>query len=400
MSKSSARRWAKLAPPKNKDVAPSEPVEGGTDKDQEDPAKFEVVQQSILVPPEDHETRLDALLTKHLQIRRNIARLKILNHEVSIKGSAHARFADIAPDGIVHAGDTVVVLMQRRRKLAGRELERERVGQMDKWGDQLRARVLYKDAHVIAINKPHNLAVQGGSKVDTHLAALLETLQYEHREVPRLVHRLDRFTTGVLLLARTKSEQDSESSVSKSTPRIIKKYWALTHPGPYHSNQLDASSPPPPTSGTIVTGLVRKGQPGNERMTSIEWHDLDTHSTTDSPIRKAVTHFNVLGIKKQVALVELSPETGRKHQLRVHCADEMGSPIIGDYKYGDSSKKLYVQGIFKDVKHIPLQLHLKTIIVKDWFGAGADLEITAPLPDEMHSVVQKLGLDNPTVTEV
>lgn len=180
--------------------------------------------------------------------------------------------------------------------------------------------VLYKDKDILVINKPSGLAVQGGSGIAKHLDGLLPALQFEAKQTPRLVHRLDKDTSGVMLLARHVAAA-SELQRAFANKKIQKTYLALV------------AGVPAPYSGEIESNLdkLAMGADSREMVRSVEESG-----------KRAVTRYRTLEhLAKKIALVELEPITGRTHQLRVHMA-ELGCPIVGDGKYG--GKDAHIKG--------------------------------------------------------
>ena len=171
--------------------------------------------------------------------------------------------------------------------------------------------MIHRDDWVIALNKPSGLAVQGGSGTERHVDGMLDALRFGFEERPRLVHRLDKDTSGLLLIARTgqAAKRLSESFRDRETEKL---YWAVV------------VGVPPRPEGAIDLPLAKR--PGAR--------DRETMQVDHEEGQKALTHFSVLDrAGNRAALLALWPRTGRTHQLRVHCA-EIGCPILGDRKYG------------------------------------------------------------------
>jgi 23S rRNA pseudouridine955/2504/2580 synthase len=211
--------------------------------------------------------------------------------------------------------------------------------------------ILYRDEDVLAINKPAGLAVQGGTGLDRHLDAMLDALRLGAPERPRLVHRLDRDTSGVLLLART-ARAAAELTAAFRRKECRKIYWALV------------VGVPRPPAGRIDLGLSKRPGRGGERM------EIDEEG------KHAVTAYRVLDhAGREAAWLELSPLTGRTHQLRAHCA-AIGTPILGDGKYGGA--KAFLPG-----RELARRLHLHARSLALPRPDGRIITITAPLPAHM-----------------
>ncbi|KAI3805037.1 hypothetical protein L1987_27035 [Smallanthus sonchifolius] len=196
---------------------------------------------------------------------------------------------------------------------------------------------LYKDPAIIVINKPTGMPVQGGIGIKRSLDELAGTyLRHELSEAPRLVHRLDRDSSGIFVLGRTQLSATVLHSVFrektvgasnidlKSEKRFLqRKYWALVIGSPRRPQGLIS----------VPLGKVVMDDGRSERITVV-----DNVSTTAS--QHAITEYRVLDSSIHgLTWLELSPLTGRKHQLRVHCAEVLGTPIVGDYKYGWQAHK-------------------------------------------------------------
>ena len=227
----------------------------------------------------------------------------------------------------------------------------------------VRSMVIHRDDWVVAINKPPGLAVQGGSGTLRHLDAMLGALQGRNRERPRLVHRLDKDTSGVLLLA-TSAESAKRLGATFRAHQADKLYWAVT------------VGVPAPSSGQIALSLSKQQGRGGERVVAA------------APGGKpAVTHYRVVeAVGRKLAFVALMPTTGRTHQLRVHMA-AVKAPILGDGKYG--GKAAFVEGLELAKR---LHLHARRIVLPHPSGSGM-LNIMADPPQHLAETLAHFGLD-------
>jgi len=220
--------------------------------------------------------------------------------------------------------------------------------------------ILYMDKSVIVLNKPAGLATQGGSGLTRHIDGMLDQLAFERKQRPRLVHRLDRDTSGVLVIART---VPAAAALAKSLAQrdAQKTYWALT------------CGVPKKRRGTIKAALAKEGGRGEERMTVADHGDA----------KHAVTDYEVLDhAGEEFAWVAAKPHTGRTHQIRVHLAS-LGTPIVGDFKYG--AQQARGKGAIADKLH----LHARAIDIAH--PDGGRLQVTAPPPPHMEKSFETLG---------
>jgi 23S rRNA pseudouridine955/2504/2580 synthase len=231
----------------------------------------------------------------------------------------------------------------------------------------LRSLLLYEDDHVFVFNKPAGLAVQGGSGLSRHVDGMLDALRDAKDQKPRLVHRLDRATSGVLVVARTRlaAQKLAASFRSRATKKV---YWALV------------KGLPKPRQGRISTWLAKEEGPEGDRM-RVARHGDDEAS-------HAVSLYNVVEQAGQrLAWLTMRPVTGRTHQLRAHAA-HIGHPIIGDDKYFHAEPDWDFPGGMQNKLH----LHARRIVIPHPSGKGV-IDVTAPLPPHMQQSWNLLGFD-------
>ncbi len=231
--------------------------------------------------------------------------------------------------------------------------------------DFLAAITLYEDDDLLVLNKPSGLAVQGGTKTAQHVDRLLEAMGDGPETRPRLVHRLDRDTSGVLVIAKRRSVA-AKLGRAFQTRSVRKIYWAVV------------KGVPKPPQGKVEAALVKAAGPEGDRVRKARPGEQDV-------AQSAVTYYAVVDRAGQAAsFVSLKPVTGRQHQLRAHMAI-LGHPILGDEKYhGDRELP----------ENVPSRLHLhaRRISFPHPSGEGV-VDVTAPLPEHMRQSFALFGFD-------
>lgn len=236
----------------------------------------------------------------------------------------------------------------------------------------LEAMVLWRDPQLIVLDKPPGLATQGGPGISRHLDGMLEAWR-ENGQRPRLVHRLDRDTSGVIVVARTPGVA-AKLAASFRGRDMEKVYWAVV------------AGRPVPVEGRIDLPLVRAEDFRAGRVEVAEPGAKDS--------ARAVTDYRTLDhAARKLAWLELRPLTGRTHQLRVHCA-AIGAPILGDVAYGvrrgpadpdrAGENTALVEGLDQR-----LHLHARRLVLPH--PAGGTLTVEAPLPPHMQATFRTLG---------
>jgi 23S rRNA pseudouridine955/2504/2580 synthase len=310
---------------------------------------------SLTVPPAEDDTRLDRWLKRRYPALTQGALQKML------------RTGQIRVDGKKAEANT--------RLLGGQELrippmpskpapKAEPKKLSDAIAAEIQARVLYRDDSVIVIDKPPGLAVQGGPGITKHVDGMLEALAYDG-EKPRLVHRLDRDTSGILVVARTAPAAAHLAKAFRGRD-MEKTYWAIVVGEPEHR------------AGRISMPLARENGPRGERTVPAARGETGLRSVTD---------YATLDVaKRRAAFLEMKPQTGRTHQLRVHCAEGLKCPILGDGKYGGEAAHL--EGLSGS-----LHLHARTLRLPH--PEGGTLEVSAAPPPHFEATRGFFGFDNP-----
>jgi len=263
-----------------------------------------------------------------------------------------------APGDRIEAGQTVRVPPQGEEAPAPRKQVQRPTLSEDEI-EFVRSVVIHEDSAAFVLNKPPGLATQGGTKTKDHLDRLLDGLSDGAR--PKLVHRLDKDTSGALLVART-PRAAAFFSKSFSGRAARKVYWAIVVGVPAISD------------GMIELPLAKQPGTGGEKMHVDEAEGL-----------AAKTRYRVIErAGNRAAWVELQPHTGRTHQLRVHMA-AIGHPILGDGKYG--GQDAFLTGA------ISRKLHLHARRIRIDHPDGGLIDVVAELPEHFAATIASLGFD-------
>jgi 23S rRNA pseudouridine955/2504/2580 synthase len=271
-------------------------------------------------------------------------------------------------------------------KLEPQEAPRVRISAED--ARDIRAMILFEDKDLIILNKPYGLAVQGGSGTRRHIDGMLASLPNERGERPVLVHRLDRDTSGVLLVAKTRKIAADLGAIFRSR-QAQKIYWAVVE------------GLPNPAQGKISLFLAkgegmgeeRPARCGGENRSATEKMRVAAHGDQDA--RHSVTYYaTVDAFPPRAAWLSMNPVTGRTHQLRAH-AEAIGHPIIGDPKYGlkpknDPRRNDPLRAI-PDAVERKLHLVARRLVLPH--PRGGVLDVTAPLPEHMLRTFELFGFD-------
>ncbi len=315
--------------------------------------------RQIKVGEEDDGQRLDRWFKKHLpQMPFSLLQKLVRKGQIRVDGKRVETGARLA------AGQEI-----RIPPFSGGRKDDEWFRPMPDDAGYVRSMIIYDDGDIIALNKPFGVASQGGMRVARHIDGLLAHLEDEEGRRPKLIHRLDRDTSGVLLLARSR-ETAARLGKLFGGREIVKTYWAITIP------------PPERNEGTIDLP-VAKGT-GNQK-------DMMVIDPADG--KRSITDFRVIeraGAK--AAFVAFRPRTGRTHQIRVHAAAS-GFPILGDEKYmselkgeGDESSQ-YWESVNCARR---LHLHARRLVLPHPDGRQI-LDFNAPLPEDLRQGWTELG---------
>jgi 23S rRNA pseudouridine955/2504/2580 synthase len=311
--------------------------------------------QTLIVAPEDAEIRVDRWFKRHFPTLGHGRLEKLLRTgQVRLDGKR----VD-ASDRIV-AGQRIRVPPLPAAPPADAKPQRPPPSAADT--RLLHDRLLYRNDEIIVIDKPEGLAVQGGTGTKRHLDDLLDALRFDAKERPRLVHRLDKDTSGVLVLARNARAAARLGDMFRGKS-VRKVYWAIT------------VGVPKPRQGKIDQPLAKQAGPGGERVAADD----------DGGDRALTFYRTVARAGDRFAWLALEPVTGRTHQLRVHCLT-LGTPILGDGKYGGAAAR---PATLPEARK--LHLHARAIALP--LRGGKILAVMAPLPSHMRASWDFFGFE-------
>lgn len=309
----------------------------------------------------DEGLRLDRWLKKHYPaLPHGLVQKLVRTGQVRVDGGR------VKPDARLTAGQEIRIPTHYAAREEGVPSLRPPLGLSKADRDFIERMILFENDDLVVLNKPFGIAVQGGTGTSRHIDGLLAGMADRFGgERPRLVHRLDRDTTGVLVVAKNR---DTASRLGRmfQTRSVQKIYWALVR------------GVPKPPQGKVEAALVKASGPEGDRVRKAAPGE-------QAVAQHAATHYAVIDrASTKVAWVSLKPVTGRQHQLRAHM-HILGTPILGDNKYGGDAE-MPVEGI-EDKLH----LHARRLTFTDVKLGRVD--VTAPLPAHMMRSFELLGFD-------
>ncbi len=316
--------------------------------------------RTFTVKPDDDDIRLDRWFKRHLpDASFNLVSRWARTGQLRVDGKR------ATPGDRIKAGQSIRVPPADTAAKAALEAKPKRVKPRPELSADETAfaqdMVIHKDGAALVLNKPPGLATQGGTKTDEHVDGLLDALWFDAEGRPKLVHRLDKDTSGALLVARSaKAAAHFAKAFSSRTARKV--YWALI------------VGVPSIEDGMIELAIAKQPGSGGEKM--------HVDEKEGSPAR---TRYRVIErAGNTAAWVELQPFTGRTHQLRVHMA-AIGHPIVGDGKYG--GRDAFLTGTISRKMH----LHARRIRIDH--PDGGKVDVTAELPPHFLESLQQLAFD-------
>jgi len=308
-------------------------------------------QITIEISSKDKNKRLDKFLKEYQAIPFALIQKLIRTKDIRVNG-ARTSCSYLLQEQDIISIKYVVSQMPLTKRKPNENLK-------NSLSDVVKQRILFMDSYILAIDKPYDIAVQGGNKIKISIDDILPELKFEYDEAPKLVHRLDRHTSGLLILARTKEIAQIIMKLFQEK-QIQKKYIALV------------TGKPKEDSG-ILKMYIKKNTFGNvEKMSE------------DSDGKESITEYRVIqNFSDKASLVEFSPITGRMHQIRIHASECLNCPIIGDIKYGG---KKSTPPILSNCN----KLHLAAIEIFIPNIHGKKYHIECPVPEHIQESIDEL----------
>jgi 23S rRNA pseudouridine955/2504/2580 synthase len=309
---------------------------------------------TVTVRPEDGESRLDRWFRRHYPALTH-GRLEQLLRlgRIRIDGRRAKAGERVSPGMAIRVPEEASTPVEPSVASRARPVRPQDAA-------MLRDAVIHRDDHAIVLNKPAGLAVQGGSNTERHIDGLLDGLRFDSGERPRLVHRLDKDTSGVLLIARSAAAAAFFTRAFRD--KTARKLYRAIVVGL-----------PEPRQGRIDLALAKSGSGGRERV-----------HADDEDGKHAVTYYRVLDhAGARASWLALLPLTGRTHQLRAHCA-AIGTPILGDGKYGGAAAHLAGDAAVRR-----LHLHAQSLDLPH--PSGGRFVVAAPLPPHLRRACDFFG---------
>ncbi len=320
---------------------------------------------SYIVGADDSNTRLDRWIRRRISdlipqslIEQSARKRKIVVNSTKCQASTRV----IEGDVIQIADDIIKTFNHVKNQSESKSINEKKADKVSQYKSIIKEWVIYESDDIIAINKPSGFAVQGGSGIDISIDDISHFLVKQGADKPRLVHRLDKDTSGVLLLAKNVKSASKLAEMFKSKD-VEKTYWALV------------VGVPSKEYGKIDLPLL-KSEISHKEKVIVE----------NDEGKSAITHFRVIDkIGNKYSWLELKPLTGRMHQLRVHTS-EIGCPIVGDGKYGGAKAYDKTMGFSNK-----LHLHAREINISLTKDKGGNIKITADIPKHMQDSFKIVG---------
>lgn len=305
----------------------------------------------ISVGIEGENTRLDRFLKAHHKIPFALVQKLVRKKDIKINGKRTSHNYKLIK------GDEITIYNFSHQE---KEVRKPNKNLHDNLLNTIKNNIIFEDQNIIAINKPFDIAVQGGTNIKISISDILPSLSPNSEEKPRIVHRLDKHTSGLLILAKTK--EIAQLLMTRFQEKTIEKTYIALVVGKINKK-----------SGILKSRLSKNSSGDYEKVSSSEYG------------KEAITKYKVLEqYKNNASLVEFLPLTGRMHQIRVHASEMLSAPILGDTKYGGT------QSIIATLKN-KRKLHLAAVSmrIKDLKGENYKLECQAP--EHIHETIKQLS---------